>query len=409
MGKVYPFITNDGSVGLYSADFDDIYHSVTGAYSEAWEKFTLNASLSDYINNKTIKVLDLCYGIGYNTKSLLQNFFEIQKINNIGKLYTETIYSDNILQENRQVRDIKISVDAVDLDKNLMCMAPLFKIFKRAELKKQKIPNNRIKKYFADKIYQKYKYEKFIDYLILMLLVKSDNFKTELSNIAQGKSNQEICRYFSPAKMAFIRFLLSERHSDTHMRRLSSFVHNIYYHHISSCYKKALKAFNDGKVDIRFINDDARNFVKSSDRTYDLIFLDGFTTNKCPCLWTYDFFKELYDHLSPNGKLITYSNAAHVRNSMLAVGFNVGKIYNANEGKYTGTIAVKNKSFIKHELTESDLRLVKSRAGVMYRDENLNAPNEVILNRREAEVKNSHLLSSSQAAKINNETAVADV
>ena len=107
MKDFYPYITNDGSVGLYSKEFDDIYHSTFGAYAEAWEKFVLPADLDFYFKNyKEINVLDICYGIGYNTKSLVQ------------KYYNDTIYSDNI----------KLYIRAVDTDKELKNWLKNFRI-----------------------------------------------------------------------------------------------------------------------------------------------------------------------------------------------------------------------------------------------------------------------------------------
>ena len=77
MEELYPYFTNDGSVGLYSPNDDDIYHSTYGALSEAYEKFILPANFDDYFkNHNEIKILDLCYGIGYNSKSFLNYFYE---------------------------------------------------------------------------------------------------------------------------------------------------------------------------------------------------------------------------------------------------------------------------------------------------------------------------------------------
>ena len=77
MYELYPYFTNDGSVGLYSPKDDDIYHSTYGALTEAYEKFILPANFDEYFkNNNEIKILDICFGIGYNTKSFLNYFFE---------------------------------------------------------------------------------------------------------------------------------------------------------------------------------------------------------------------------------------------------------------------------------------------------------------------------------------------
>ena len=78
------YYTQDGSVGLYSYADDDVYHSKFGAVTEAWEKFLLPSNLSKIINTKEeIKVLDVCYGIGYNTKALMS--FVINKNENFLK------------------------------------------------------------------------------------------------------------------------------------------------------------------------------------------------------------------------------------------------------------------------------------------------------------------------------------
>lgn len=145
--------------------------------------------------------------------------------------------------------------------------------------------------------------------------------------------------------------------------------------------------------------EDARKTLMEDNKIYQLIFLDAFTPEKCPCLWSVDFFKLLHKHLDENGRILTYSNSARIRNAFLAAGFYVGKIYNERAGNFTGTIAVKNKSFIKYPLSDYDLRLMKTRAGIFYRDENLNALNEAIIARNKFEVENSPLMSSSKFIK----------
>src|SRR5574344_7998 len=77
MNDFYPYFTNDGSIGLYSPSVDDIYHSTYGALTEAYEKFILPAMFENFFEqNSQIKILDICYGIGYNSKSFLNYFFE---------------------------------------------------------------------------------------------------------------------------------------------------------------------------------------------------------------------------------------------------------------------------------------------------------------------------------------------
>lgn len=129
------------------------------------------------------------------------------------------------------------------------------------------------------------------------------------------------------------------------------------------------------------------------------MFLDAFAPVKCPSLWTVDFFKLLFEHLGENGKILTYTNSSAVKNAFINAGFHVGKIYDEDLKKITGTIAVKNKSLIKNELTEYDLGLIKSKAGIFYRDEGLNASDETIIARHEIEFETSELISSSKYIK----------
>ena len=84
-----PYFTEDGSIGLYSYADKDVYHSKFGALTEAWEKFILPANLDNF-DFENLKVLDVCYGIGYNTKALMSfliNHVKFKKKNIFIKLF----------------------------------------------------------------------------------------------------------------------------------------------------------------------------------------------------------------------------------------------------------------------------------------------------------------------------------
>ena len=104
MYEFHPYFTNDGSVGLYSTDFNDIYHSATGALTEAYEKFIYPEDFNNLLQKDKIKVLDICYGIGYNSKSFLNFIFEnycrknFSKKYSLSKHYIGKIHTNNILQ-----------------------------------------------------------------------------------------------------------------------------------------------------------------------------------------------------------------------------------------------------------------------------------------------------------------------
>ena len=72
MSKFNFIKTEDGSIGLYSNEINDIFHSKTGAMTEAFDKFIKPSFILDLICKKnSLKILDICYGIGYNSKAAL--------------------------------------------------------------------------------------------------------------------------------------------------------------------------------------------------------------------------------------------------------------------------------------------------------------------------------------------------
>ncbi len=62
--------TEDNSITYFNEKYEETYHSKTGAKEESLKKFV--EPCKDVIEaNDTIKVLDICFGIGYNTAALL--------------------------------------------------------------------------------------------------------------------------------------------------------------------------------------------------------------------------------------------------------------------------------------------------------------------------------------------------
>ncbi|MEA2018377.1 MAG: MnmC family methyltransferase [Campylobacterota bacterium] len=63
--------TNDGSYTLYSQQFEQHYHSVKeGALNEALSKHIIPA-LDYHKEKKELNILDICFGLGYNTLATL--------------------------------------------------------------------------------------------------------------------------------------------------------------------------------------------------------------------------------------------------------------------------------------------------------------------------------------------------
>ncbi|MBW2992498.1 hypothetical protein KY345_04745, partial [Candidatus Woesearchaeota archaeon] len=70
-------ITADGSITFYSDKYNEHYHSVSGAEEEAVKKFVEPCNIKELIkNNKEINILDICFGLGYNSAAAID---EIRK------------------------------------------------------------------------------------------------------------------------------------------------------------------------------------------------------------------------------------------------------------------------------------------------------------------------------------------
>lgn len=393
MYELYPYFTNDGSVGLFSPDADDIYHSTYGALTEAYEKFILPSNLNSFLkNNNEIKILDICFGIGYNSKSFLNYILDF--------LYNETIYTDKIKYSDKidtNNKKFKIYIHAIDTDKNLACLSPFF-ISNKKNIKNNNLSfrQEKIQRMLSQTVKAKYELKPEVNILLLEKII--DQIDNEVISIL---SDKKYAQYFDKNVRALFEVLTTKRYKYNPIRIIKAFLHNIHYKYISSCNKMALKALKLMEFNFKLNIDDARQAIKNDNEIYNYIFLDAFTPVKCPCLWTVDFFKLLYSHLDENGMILTYSNSALVRNAFLNAGFHVGKIFSQSADKFTGTVAVKNKSLIKYELSEYDLGLMKTKAGIFYRDENLTLDNEAIIALHEKEAKNSDLISSSKFIKMN--------
>jgi len=295
------------------------------------------------------------------------------------------------------IRNYKIKIDAVDTNENLMKLSPFF-ITDKLVNKKHCTGINKIDRYQSEKtnLNKNYNITPEVNMLLLHNLLINygkDYLSDDLLDILYSKKYD---KFFSDYIRRFMAFYFLDKCIPISLPNKSPFLHNIYYKYLSKSYKNTLKVLENNDISIRYINFDARKFLTSDNSTYDFIFLDAFTPSKCPNLWTYEFFKLLYNHLSDNGKILTYSNSASIRNAMIKNKFFITKIYNKNENKFTGTLAVKNPNLINSNLDDYDIGLLHTKAGIMYRDYNLDATNQEIINNHNIEFNNSNLISSTQ-------------
>lgn len=73
-----PKPTADGSFTFYSSTFGESFHCREGAKLEAIAKFALPCQLPQLAHSsKSIKLLDICYGLGYNTAAAIETIWTV--------------------------------------------------------------------------------------------------------------------------------------------------------------------------------------------------------------------------------------------------------------------------------------------------------------------------------------------
>ncbi len=70
-----PQLTADGSFTFFSEDFGELFHSHYGAYQESFYKFSVPTQLEYQAQKPVIRILDICYGLGYNTATAIQTIW----------------------------------------------------------------------------------------------------------------------------------------------------------------------------------------------------------------------------------------------------------------------------------------------------------------------------------------------
>ncbi len=72
-----PQTTADGSFTFTSQEFGEDFHSRYGAKQESFQKFAVPTQLAERAQKSGLRLLDICYGLGYNTAAALQTIWEI--------------------------------------------------------------------------------------------------------------------------------------------------------------------------------------------------------------------------------------------------------------------------------------------------------------------------------------------
>jgi len=139
-------------------------------------------------------------------------------------------------------------------------------------------------------------------------------------------------------------------------------------------------------IDINVYIEDARKTVQGlPDNTYDAIFLDPFSQNMAPELFSVEFFNEFRRVIKDNGIVATYTSSAPVRAGFIDAGFYIGlgPIFGRKQG---GTLASPNPEMLDYSLPRNDeVRIALSDVGIPFRDPGLDGSSEEILERRTEE------------------------
>lgn len=338
--------TQDGSTGLYNNIVNDIYHSSDGALSESMQKFIVPSGFYDFSKaHSDVNILDICYGIGYNTKAALY----FAKLAN---------------------KKIKINIDALEIDEDLLVLSPFIK---------DTVPSLDLK-----------------IFLLNQLMKNNEHFSTLFKrNIKEH--NTSLREFFEPHITNFYQKFCFAICDSNNRALTEASLHNIYYQYVSTRIKNGLKDTYYRDCSFKCNIGDARNVLTQYEGAYDFVFHDGFTPKKDPTLWTYEFLKLVQSKMKDNGIIVTYSNSTPLRSALIELGFYVGKI--VLNGKQFGTIASMDKDNIKIPLDKEDIALISTRAGIMYHDKDFNLESCDIIINRKTEQNNSDRISNSKYQK----------
>ena len=285
MSELIEVLTKDGSYSLRSVFFQENFHSLLGALEETKIKFTAPSELERF-KGKSINVLDICFGLGYNSASLF----------------------NELIKQKSYLNWYALEIDNKPLEYALT--------------------NKSFKKLWAQKV------------------------KTIF---------ESLYRY---------------------------------------------DFFEDQFFKCRILWGDAREKINKipADYKFDLIYLDGFSPQKCPQVWTIEFLSKVTQKLNPQGYLITYSSSAAVRKTLRNLDLEIFTIKSDSNSRTfwsQGTVAIAkfDKTKLKPLLNFQKLSLMEeehllTKASVPYRDQNLNSIREDIIKKRLDEQLFSNLLST---------------
>ncbi|HEY5654161.1 MAG TPA: TIGR01212 family radical SAM protein, partial [Pontiella sp.] len=143
---------------------------------------------------------------------------------------------------------------------------------------------------------------------------------------------------------------------------------------------------------------DARyTITKLRPNSFDLVFLDAFSTQRNSELWTVDFFRKLKAVMKPDAALLTYCAAIPVRSGLMEAGFFVGETIPVGRQR-GGTIATILEQEIEMPLPDKELKMIRETTrGLPYRDPyGVWTNKEILRNRQERIIESKQDVTSHQ-------------
>lgn len=114
MDAMVKHVTDDGSVTFISKRYDEAYHSLTGAREEAFRKYAEPCRIKELAKKGEIKILDVCFGLGYNSAAAIHVAL---KENPNCKITIVALENDEKILE--QIDEINPQIDHYDIIKKL--------------------------------------------------------------------------------------------------------------------------------------------------------------------------------------------------------------------------------------------------------------------------------------------------
>lgn len=107
--------TSDGSCTYRCEIYDETYHSTTGAKEESFEKFVRPCNIQELSKQNVVKVLDVCFGLGYNTSAMID---ELKSYNKDIKIEIYALENDwNIL---KKILEVDSAFDSYKIIKEMI-------------------------------------------------------------------------------------------------------------------------------------------------------------------------------------------------------------------------------------------------------------------------------------------------